>query len=35
MVAWIRDDSNPGALVPAWGNVYLFLGALTPAISRY
>jgi len=21
MVAWIRDNSNHGALVPSWGNV--------------
>lgn len=21
LVAWIRDSSNQGALVPAWGNV--------------
>ena len=29
-VAWIRAGSNPGALVPSWGNVYRFPRARAP-----
>jgi len=30
MVAWIRDNSNPGALGPAWVNVCYFPRARAP-----
>lgn len=30
-VAWIRESSNSGALVPAWGNVCCFPRARAPS----